>query len=243
MSNHFEIVITSYNCEQWAEKNILSALQQKYDNFRVHYINDASDDSTVDIAQRYCNHSNFIIYDNAFRKGKMQNLCDVIEVIPDSSVVVILDGDDWLPDGDVLAILDKVYSNQEVWMTNGSYIVEPTGEVVKPNITESYWHGNIRRKSWEFSHLGTFRAKLFKSIKKKDLMNKTGEYWATTSDQAMMWAMAEMAGPQHFRKIEKVLYVYNRTNPNNDDRVHRQDQLETEAIIRSKKPYARLEKL
>jgi len=85
--------------------------------------------------------------------------------------------------------------------------------------------------------------KLFDKIKKKHLMSPSAEYWATTSDQAMMWAMAEMAGPHHFKKIDEVLYVYNRTNPNNDDRVHRQDQLETEAIIRSKKPYARLEKL
>jgi len=84
---------------------------------------------------------------------------------------------------------------------------------------------------------------LFDKIKKKHLMNNSGQYWSTTSDQAIMWPMTEMAGPQHFRKIEKVLYVYNRTNPNSDDRVHRQDQLETEAIIRSKKPYDRLEKL
>ena len=50
----------------------------------------------------------------------------------------------------------------------------------------------------------------------KDLMNKQGEFWSTTSDQAAMWPMAEMAGPEHFRALKNVLYVYNRLNPLSD---------------------------
>ena len=63
-------------------------------------------------------------------------------------------------------------------------------------------------------------------------MNKRGEFWATTSDQAMMWPMAEMCGPDHFCAINEVLYIYNRLNPLSDDRVHRVDQLTTEQSIR-----------
>ena len=58
-----------------------------------------------------------------------------------------------------------------------------------------------------------------------------------------MWPMAEMAGPEHFKAINKVLYVYNRMNPISDDRAHRQDQLLTEQIIRNKKPYSKLQQL
>ena len=58
-----------------------------------------------------------------------------------------------------------------------------------------------------------------------------------------MWPMVEMAGPEHHRAIENVLYVYNRHNPLSDDRVNRKDQLDTEAIIRSFEPYNRLESL
>ena len=128
-------------------------------------------------------------------------------------------------------------------MTNGSYIVDPIGSVVSPKINQDYWNSNIRKKSWEFSHLGTFRKKLFSKIKRKHLMSKNGSWWATTSDQAIMWPMAEMCGPQHHRVIKDVLYVYNRLNPLSDDRIYREDQLLTERLIRSIKPYDRLEEL
>jgi len=49
MKNHFTIVVPAYNVEQWAEKNIKSALTQDYDNFDVIYINDASTDETKKI--------------------------------------------------------------------------------------------------------------------------------------------------------------------------------------------------
>ena len=78
---------------------------------------------------------------------------------------------------------------------------------------------------------------------RKDLMNKRGEFWSTTSDQAIMWPMAEMCGPDHFREVSEVLYIYNRLNPLSDDRVHREDQLMTEQNIRSAVPYSRLKTL
>ena len=74
-------------------------------------------------------------------------------------------------------------------------------------------------------------------------MNKQGSWWTTTSDQAIMWPMAEMSGPEHHRIIDDVLYVYNRLNPLSDDRRFRNDQLLTERIIRSFDPYPRLKKL
>ena len=59
----------------------------------------------------------------------------------------------------------------------------------------------------------------------------------------MMYPMAEMSGPDHFREIKQIMYVYNRQNPISVDRVHRQDQLRIEHQIRFKDPYERLESL
>lgn len=47
----FVIVITSYNNEKWAKSNITSALKQKYKNFRIIYINDASKDATGNVVE------------------------------------------------------------------------------------------------------------------------------------------------------------------------------------------------
>ena len=242
MNTHFTIVIPSYNCRNWIQRNLNSACHQEYDNFDIIYIDDASTDSTAEILKEY-KKDNLEIIINPFNKGKMENLFNVINSAKDNTIILILDGDDWLVHTDVLKILNDVYKSDDVWMTNGSYIIEPTKEVVSPQINSSYWKGEIRKKSWEFSHLGTFRKKLFCKIKRKDLMNKQGEFWTTTSDQAVMWPMAEMCGPDHFKVIENILYVYNRLNPLSDDRAHRKDQLVTEQIIRNKKSYSRLEHL
>lgn len=246
MDNHFTIIIPSYNCKDWVLKNLNSVFSQVYNEYSVVYIDDASTDGTAAAVTEYVENNNisddsFKLIANPFNKGKMENLYYAVQEAQDNTIVVVLDGDDWLASPNVLQILNKVYNSDDIWMTNGSYVIDPSNQVVSPQINESYWAGIIRKKSWEFSHLGSFRKELFCKIKRKDLMNKQGEFWATTSDQAIMWPMAEMAGPKHFRAIKEVLYVYNRNNPLSDDRAHRSDQLLTEQVIRNKSPYDKLE--
>ena len=241
-NNHFTILITSYNCGKWVKKNLNSALNQDYDNYEVIYVDDNSQDNTWEIVSSY-KDDKLRSFKNSFNKGKMENMYYHINQSKDNTIIVILDGDDWLANNKVLETLNKAYNNNNIWITNGSYIIDPIGQTVKPIITESYWRDNIRKKSWQFSHLGTFKKELFTKIKKKHLMNKRGEFWATTSDQAIMWPMVEMAGPEHHSVIDEVLYIYNRHNPLSDDRVNRKDQLDTESTIRSFPPYKRIESL
>jgi glycosyltransferase involved in cell wall biosynthesis len=242
LNNNFSIIITSYNCEEWVNINIDSVLNQKYKNYQIYYVDDNSTDNTVAMVEKY-NSDKINLFANSFNKGKMQNLVEVNKILKEDTICVILDGDDWFYNSDVLSYLNEVYQDPNIWMTNGSYVIEPHGMAVRPNINSSYWIGNIRQKSWEFSHLGTFRKKLFDKIKKKHLMNSSGQYWTTTSDQAIMWPMAEMCGKENHMVIEKVLYSYNRLNPLSDDKVNRSDQLLTEKIIRQIKPYDKLENL
>jgi glycosyltransferase involved in cell wall biosynthesis len=242
LPNHFSIVVPSYNCEEWVEKCIQSILSQDYQNYNVFYIDDNSKDSTKGKVSLF-KDARIKTYYNSYNKGKMQNIVEVSRDLQPDTIIVILDGDDWFYDNTVLSHLNSVYSDENVWMTNGSYIIEPSNQVVSPEFSHDYWDGTIRHKSWQFSHLGTFRKKLFDKVKIKDFMDKQGRYWATTSDQAIMWPLAEMSGPKHHRSINKVLYTYNRLNPMSDDRVNRQDQLETEYQIRNMKPYKRLEVL
>jgi glycosyltransferase involved in cell wall biosynthesis len=239
---HFTILIPAYNCEKWVHKNLSSALNQSYDKFDVFYIDDNSTDNTWHLVSEY-NNENLKSIRNSFNKGKMENVFYAVNSMQDDTVVIILDGDDWLPHNNVLKFLNNIYQSGDIWMTNGSYIIEPTKQIIKPRLNDFYWNGNIRQKSWEFSHLGTFKKKLFSKIKKKHFMNRSGQFWSTTSDQAIMWPMAEMSGPEHHKAIDEVLYVYNRLNPLSDDRIYREDQLLTEALIRSIKPYSRLQSL
>ena len=158
----------------------------------------------------------------------------------DNSGILTLDGDDWFPHENVLRTLDKVYSKDDVWMTTGSYLDNLTMQIGPPRFDSSFWEGNIRHKSWVFSHLRTFKKELFLNIDEKDMTDHDNEIYKYTFDQVMMYPMAEMSGPEHFRAIHEVLYVYNRTNPLSVDRVHREDQLRIEREIRNKAPYDRV---
>ena len=245
--NHFTILVPAYNVEKWARKNITSIVEQEFDNYDMIYIDDASTDNTHNIVKKifedYSRPSHtFQLITNSFNKGKMWNVYDAINTMKDETIVVIVDGDDWLKDPYILQKLDKNY-DPGVWITAGSYIEYPSQRIINPKISDTYWVGSIRKKSWEASHLLSFRKKLFNKIKKKDLMNKAGEWFATTSDQAMVWPMLEMSGPAHYRTINDVLYVYNRINPLSDDKTNRHDQLFTESMIRSLSPYSAIEVL
>ena len=44
----FVVIVPSYNNSEWVERNLRSIFEQKYDNFRVIYIDDASTDGTWD---------------------------------------------------------------------------------------------------------------------------------------------------------------------------------------------------
>lgn len=246
-NNHFTFIITCYNCEKYVEKNLNSIINQTYKNYDIVYIDDASTDYTFEKASQILQDSEFPqdrlkILRNSFNKGKMENVYNAVKGSREETIVVIVDGDDWLINEHVLTLLNNVY-DESVWMTNGSYKVEPHGNIVEPKINEDYWKGNIRHKSWEFSHLGTFRRELFLKIKLKDMIRKDGVFFQTSSDQAMMWPMAEMASKEHFFPIYEPLYVYNFQNPLSDHCVKRVDQLDTEQHIRNLRPYKKLESL
>ena len=250
MHNSFTILIPSYNVEKWASKNVLSAINQEYKNYKIFYIDDSSTDKTAELVQNHLkqtmNNSQYKFVKNSFNKGKMENVVESVNdsFIPDEDIVIILDGDDWLANEHVLSKLNSLYGNDNnVWMTAGSYVESTTNRVITPKIHSDYWIGNLRKKSWQASHLVSFRKKLFKKIKRKHFMKKTGEYFSTTSDQAMVWPMLEMAGKENFKVVEDVLYVYNRENPLSDDRAFRIDQLQTENLIRNMIPYEKLQDL
>ena len=248
MSTHFTIVIPAYNVEKWAEKNLKSALMQDYENYSIFYVDDASTDNTSRIANEVLDKykqtkAKFTMFSNTENKKALANIIKCVAMAKENSVILTLDGDDWLSNANVLTTLNEVYNDENVWMTTGSYLETTTGEVGPPRVPLEFWEGNIRHKIWVFSHLRTFRKELFMNIDEKDMTDHDGEIYKCTFDQAMMYPMAEMSGPKHHRSVNQVLYIYNRGNPLSVDRVQRPDQLRIEREIRSKAPYDKLEAL
>lgn len=250
IQNHFTIVVLSYNNEKWVEKNINSVINQDYDNFDVRFINDASLDKTGKIADKLFKKfreadtsGKLVITHNTENVKALSNLYSAVDCSKPGSIIVALDGDDWLANRYVLQELNKVYQDPRVWITAGSYIESVGGRVIRPKVNDEYWDGNIRHKEWTFSHLRTFKRELFMSINKEDMMDHDGDFYKFTWDRVIMYPMIEMSGQRHFRPVNRITYVYNRENPLAVDKVHRADQLRIEAELKQKTPHKRLQEL
>lgn len=216
------IIIPSYNNEQWALVNIVSAAQQKYKNFRIIYINDNSSDRTYEIIKKYC-EENYLehlitIIHNEYRKGALENLYNAIHSCKDYEIVVTLDGDDWFFHENVLSRINQEYRDRDAWLTYGQFVFYPSNQpgFCAPIPEKVIQQQRYRSHQWLTSHVRTFYAGLFKKIKKEDLLIEN-RFYPVTWDQAMILPMLEMAG-SHIRFIPDVLYVYNYNNPLNDEK-------------------------
>ncbi len=240
------VLTTAYNCKQWAEKNVHSILNQKYSNYRVVYVDDASQDGTADIVENlvraHGKKIDFHLIRNHERVGALANIYHAIHnECEDDAIIVSLDGDDWFYDSRVLRKLNDVYSSKEIWLTHGTLIEHPSqSKGWSLPIPKKIVAQNAFRTYRCPSHLRTFYAWLFKKIQLEDLLYE-GKFFVMTWDQAMMFPMIEMAGDRH-AFIRDITYVYNVINPINDNKIDAQLQRDLEVYIRSKPPYQRLDR-
>lgn len=250
LSTEFVIVILSYNNENYAKGNLKSVCHQKSTKpYQVICINDCSTDKTKDIMEKYVRKHNLeslvMLLHNEKRVGALENLYTAIyDYIPDHKVVVIVDGDDTLSHNEVLLQLEEKYANPDVWMTYGSELTIPLGRTILSGLIPEwvFKERKIREYPFKAQHLRTFKAGLFKKIKKKDLMYE-GTFFTRATDMAVMLPMLEMCAPIHKKAknhsvfIPEILYIYNAANPINVFRIDGERQSQSDRYIRSLPSY------
>ena len=253
MDNNFKVFIPFYNAEEWILRTIRSVKRQDYEHYECILIDDISTDtSTQLVEQEISGDPRFRLIKNTQKKYALRNLCDTIKEFDpeDSDVILILDGDDWLARPDVFTILNKNYNETDCWVTYGSYIEYPHNVRGKFSIKlpdHIIDNNSIRTAQWMTSHLQTFKYGLWKHIDQEKSFkepNKSDKdhHLPFAWDLAWMFPLIELAGKKsHF--ISDILYVYNRANPLNVDKVERHLQLQTEITIRNMPTYNPLEKL
>ncbi len=185
----------------------------------------------------------FTLINNISRVGALANLYRMITSCQDKEIIATVDGDDWFYHDAVLKDLNDAYSSGEVWFTYGKFILHPNGKIDLPYlapIPAGIVSQNAFRAYIHPSHLRTFYAWLFKKIPLEDLLYN-GDFFPMAWDMAIMYPIAEMAGERH-AFMEKVNYVYNISNPINDNKVNAQLQRDLDHYIRNKPRYQRLEK-
>jgi hypothetical protein len=236
----FIVVIPSYNNNKWFEKNLDSVFMQKYDNFKVIYVDDASPDKTADFVEQYIiEHGlqqKITLIKNSERLFAMANRYKAIHMCQPHEIVVHLDGDDWFANDRVLSTLNNVYQDSNIWMTYGQFQYYPSGsighgkaipqEVIEKNDFRVY--GRIP------TALYTFYAGLFHKIKKEDLMFE-GKFFQM-AHSAYMYPIIEMAGNHSFFMPE-VFYIYNVSTSINDQTVNPALQQHLSSIVKQKAKY------
>ena len=251
--NKFCIVIPVYNSAPWIARCLHSVIEQDYKNYSVIVIDDCSDDGTWDIIQSYKIHA----IRNTHRNGSgLENIYNgILGTSTDlEDIIVTVDGDDWLAGNFVLSHLNRVYSD-DVWLTYGSFLPVSGGyqntcqPLLSTHTFDDYGRAvynslNSRsyRKSgaWVTSHLRTFKRWLWDRIDINDLKDESGKFYRVAWDMAFMYPMIEMAGDEHIKFIDEVLYYYNDLNPQCDGKARMTEQIITGKKIQCKKQYGEI---
>lgn len=120
---HFTVFIIGYNCEKWITTQVNSVADQYYSNFEIIYINPQSTDKTQLYVERILKNKKipFNILINNPRKYQTENFFTVTEQAKSYSIMVSVDGDDWLKHNKVLEELNMIYYATNCLMTYGLY--------------------------------------------------------------------------------------------------------------------------
>jgi glycosyltransferase involved in cell wall biosynthesis len=246
MAQKFIIFSAGWNCKDFIKRHMKSIEIQSYTNFRHIVINDASTDDTQLELNKYVNNSKTLIFSNVNNWKWVSNAVTYLtpQIQNEEEVIVLVDLDDWLAHPYVLEKLNQIYTNEKVWLTFGQY---------KPSIPyysghRGEWQDKVikertfRKAQFTFSALRTFKAFLWLNIKDQDLRDQNGNYPMYSYDQAIMYPMLEMCPYNKIRFINEILYIYNLNTPNNDEKLHRYEQILLQNWFCNKKPYSILQR-
>lgn len=245
-NNHIVVVTCSFNNEKICKKNLDSIFSQNYNNFDLVYVEDASSDYTWLGVKTYIKEQGYqdrvLLVHNKERKKALSNLYYNIHRSAPESIIVLVDGDDWLIDDTILAFINGQYQDG-VWLTYGQFIVHPSKQLGfnSPYPAKVKEKNAFRYHGHTASHLRTFYAGLFHKIRIDDLMFQ-GKFFPMCYDLAIMFPMLEM-GRNHFKFINKPLLVYNDENPLNDYKVSKPLQRKFDLILRARTVYRELPNL
>jgi len=165
---------------------------------------------------------NLVYIRNDVQIGGTRNTLEGFRMVPEGVIVLELNGDDWLPDADVIPFLNKVYADDNVWMTYNSYrYASPeqnrkTPVMLRPVPRYVVESNGIREYQWRTKHLHTFRSELFGHLDDQIFIDPlTGDFWVSSDDQAIYLSMFELAG-FHAQHIFRDMYVYNHRSLSED---------------------------
>lgn len=244
MKNKIKVITPFYNPGEFLETCVNSLMSQKYDNFNVIFVDDCSNDGSYNLLPK--DDERAIIVKNEVRKTALENIHDAIMNHCDpNDIVVLVDGDDWLPNKNTLSHINDFYNQSDCWIMYGQANWTDGRRGFASAYSEEEFK-NLRKSQFRVSHIRTFRAGLYQKIKEQDsefscMKDANGDFYKMTYDVAIMFPILEMAGVEKVAFNDMILYIYNRNNPISDDKVNQQLQWNIHTEISNKKSFEKIE--
>jgi glycosyltransferase involved in cell wall biosynthesis len=236
------IILTPFwNVEKYVEKCINSIKSQTIKDFKCFLINDISTDNSFNIIQNLIKDDNrFILSNNINKTYQGGNYYNTIHSsdINNEDICITLDADDWFADEYVLERVIIYYSNPNIWITCGQFQLFDGHNYTQGFTAPPKDWNNIRRNpGFTYSHMRTFKAHLFRRIKKEDMIISLDKFWETTADLSFMYPMLEMAGKNRSLFVNDINYIYNTETPFNEYKTNMEKVNMYSSLGKNKQPY------
>ena len=218
----YAFVIIFRNQKEKIGRAIQSVLKQNHDfNYGLVIVDDASDDGSIQVVDESLANIEvpYVVVQNKNRRYHSRNLWNAVRFLIQKSetVIIELDGDDFLEDVDVLSILDKEYK-KGILKTAGKFrcfpdrLIEMEANQERFDI-ENPWH---QGKCSVWIPLRTYKKSLFLSVEIEYFLERDTKNWLTVADDASIGArMIELAN-RKISVIDEILYVYDVSGINHD---------------------------
>lgn len=226
----FVFIVPTYNNCQNCKINLKSIYKQNYPNYLFRYIiiDDQSTDDTYQILNKLIDQNKLFFQASLFQqieRGR-QGLARYLgwNLTFDDEFILLLDGDDWLQNLNVLIEIENHCIKNQLLATYGSYnIYHDDSTPKKIGMKYGTLYGtrqfpleiklNIEYRSydWISCHLRGAYGKLFKNIDVSHLISSDGKFYKLSTDRVEMVKILEMAGNRHLN-IQKLIYIYNQVN-------------------------------
>lgn len=229
-----KVILPMYNVEKWIATTYESLRSQSFTEYTAYFLDDCSSDRTVEKLRDLSSEDNRVqIISNLERRYSMGNLWINLDgIVEDEDLVVIIDGDDWFFDENVLSkIVNKFQEGYE--FIHGQFLEYPKMVIVDERgySDEVIRNNSFRTDRWRCSGIRAFKGALWRKIDKNQVMDGDS-FYEFTADQAYTYPLLENSKGKIYR-FEEPIHVYNRMNPINDDKVSRQRQIQAELKIRN----------
>lgn len=198
----FSIIIPNYNNAEWLDKCLTSVANQTYKNYELIFIDDKSDDNSLEIVNNYIEkikHINIISLDTKRLNGGARNV-GIYET--NSDYTLFIDSDDWLKDENVLEKLNNFIHHEDIIRTG--YQLLKNGSIMHTDIPK---HKNL----FEIFIEPTVACwtKVVKTNLLKQCLFKEG---TLCEDKTWHYRLTELC--KTFADYPEVTHIWNRDNSN-----------------------------